>query len=61
MLALDGDQIAGYLLGYRAADPDRLYIGQVGVRPAWRRRGVKQAGSEEVAPTGAQAGAKSAG
>jgi mycothiol synthase len=39
-LAFDGDEIAGYVLTYRDADPARIYIGQVGVRRPWRRRGL---------------------
>lgn len=38
-IALDGDGIAGYLLGYDGT-PGKLYIGQVGTLRAWRRRGV---------------------
>jgi mycothiol synthase len=40
LLAYDGDEIVGYVLSYRDPDPDRIYIGQVGVRQDWRRRGV---------------------
>jgi ribosomal protein S18 acetylase RimI-like enzyme len=40
VLAFDGDQIVGYVLSYGDADPDRIYIGQVGVESRWRRRGV---------------------
>jgi ribosomal protein S18 acetylase RimI-like enzyme len=39
-LAFDGDEIAGYVLSYEDADPARLYIGHVGVRRPWRRRGL---------------------
>jgi ribosomal protein S18 acetylase RimI-like enzyme len=39
-VALDGASIAGYLLCYDDADPGRLYLGQLGVRRSWRRRGV---------------------
>jgi mycothiol synthase len=45
-LVLDGDEIAAYLLGYFwAADADatgvrEAYIGQVGTRRQWRRRGL---------------------
>jgi ribosomal protein S18 acetylase RimI-like enzyme len=39
-LAFDGDDVAGYVLSYRDADPARVYIGQVGVRRLWRRRGL---------------------
>jgi mycothiol synthase len=40
VLAFDGDEIVGYVLSYRDPDPDRIYLGQVGVRRDWRRRGV---------------------
>lgn len=40
LLAYAGDEIAGYLLSYRDTAPDRIYIGQVGVRAPWRRRGL---------------------
>jgi mycothiol synthase len=43
LLAFDGDAIAGYLLAYHDPDPYRLYIGQVGVRKPWRRRGLAAA------------------
>lgn len=43
LLALTGDEVAGYLLSYESSHPDRLYIGQVGTRPAWRRRGLATA------------------
>jgi mycothiol synthase len=39
-LAFDGDELAGYVLCYRDSDPDRLYVGHVGTRRPWRRRGV---------------------
>src|SRR5262249_47008733 len=39
-VAFDGDELAGYVLGYGDASPDRLYIGQVGTRRPWRRRGL---------------------
>jgi mycothiol synthase len=37
-IAFDGDQIAGYVLAYDGADCH--YIGQVGTRRPWRRRGL---------------------
>ncbi len=55
-IALDGDEIAGYVLGYGDADPDRLYIGQVGTRRPWRRRGLAAALLAEVLGAAAQAG-----
>ncbi len=56
LLAFDGDEIAGYLLGYRDADPQRLYIGQVGVRKPWRRRGLAAALLTEALTAAADAG-----
>ena len=38
-IALDGDEIAGYVLAYDSVD-GRMYIGQVGTRRPWRKRGV---------------------
>jgi mycothiol synthase len=40
VLAYDTDAIVGYVLSYADPDPERIYIGQVGVHPSWRRRGV---------------------
>lgn len=46
LLVLDGDEVAAYLLSYFwAADAEvtgvrEAWIGQVGTRPAWRRRGL---------------------
>jgi mycothiol synthase len=39
-IAFDGDEIASYILSYDDADPDRVYVGQVGTRRPWRRRGL---------------------
>ena len=39
-LAFDGDDLVAYVLTYDDADPDRVYIGQVGTRRNWRRRGL---------------------
>ncbi len=47
-LAFDGDELAGYVLSYSDADPKRTYIGQVGVRRPWRRRGLAGALLAEV-------------
>lgn len=38
-IALDGEEIAGYVLAYDSVD-GRVYIGQVGTRRPWRKRGV---------------------
>jgi len=42
-IAYDGDDIAGYVLSYDEAAPERLYIGQVGTRRPWRGRGLASA------------------
>jgi mycothiol synthase len=39
-LAFDSGRVVGYVLSYAEADPARIYIGQVGVRRPWRRRGL---------------------
>jgi len=45
-LAVDGDQVAGYALSYfwaadaAATGVREAFLGQIGVRPAWRRRGL---------------------
>jgi mycothiol synthase len=45
-LALDGDEVAGYLLTYffaaetAATGVREAYVGQLGVRSDWRRRGI---------------------
>jgi mycothiol synthase len=41
-IALDEDQVAAYLLAYDGLD-NGLFIGQVGTRRAWRRRGLATA------------------
>jgi ribosomal protein S18 acetylase RimI-like enzyme len=55
-IAFDGDEIAGYVLGYRDADPTRLYIGQVGARRPWRRRGLAAALLSQVLHSARAAG-----
>jgi mycothiol synthase len=60
LLALDGDEIAGYVLSYRDGDPDRLYVGQVGVRRPWRKRGLAGGLLVEVLRLAAAAGLKTA-
>jgi mycothiol synthase len=42
LVALDGDQVAAYLLAYDGPD-NHLYIGQVGTRQGWRKRGLATA------------------
>lgn len=39
-LAFDGDDLAAYVLSYDDADPGRVYVGHVGTRRPWRRRGM---------------------
>lgn len=55
-LAFDGEELAAYLLGYDDADPDRVYIGQVGTRRPWRRRGLAGALLADVLSAAATAG-----
>jgi len=45
LLAWDGDVLAGFVLATaeRVGDPDLGWIGTLGVRPAWRRRGLGEA------------------
>jgi mycothiol synthase len=42
LVALDGDRVAAFLLAYDGQD-NRLYIGQVGTRRDWRKRGLATA------------------
>jgi mycothiol synthase len=60
-LVLDGDEIAAYVLCYVDADPERMYIGQVGTRRPWRRRGLAGLLLVEVLAAAASAGLRSAG
>lgn len=60
MLAWDRDRIAGYLLTYQDVDPGQVYIGQVGVRAGWRRRGVASALLVRVLAAAGRAGRRSA-
>lgn len=60
VLAIDGDEIAGYVLSYRDPDPKRAYVGQVGVRRPWRRRGVAAALLTETLARAAATGYTSA-
>jgi ribosomal protein S18 acetylase RimI-like enzyme len=55
-IVFDGADIAAYLLSYDDALPDRLYIGQVGTRRAWRRRGLAGALLVEVLAAAGAAG-----
>jgi mycothiol synthase len=56
LVALAGDQIAGYVLANRDAEPGRLYVSHVGVRRPWRRRGLAAAMLSEVLRRAARAG-----
>ena len=60
-VAFDGDAIAGYVLGYADNSPDRVYIGQVGTRRPWRRRGLAGAMLDEVMVAAHADGLKFAG
>ncbi len=60
-VALAGDEVAGYVLSYTDASPDRLYIGQVGTRRAWRRQGLASALLSEVLAAAGAAGLALAG
>lgn len=42
LIAWDGDHIAGYSLS-RPARPETMWVGNLGVRPAYRRRGLGKA------------------
>jgi mycothiol synthase len=44
-LAWDGEEVAGLLLGFleRSGDPGYGWVGTVGVRRRWRRRGIGEA------------------
>jgi mycothiol synthase len=55
-VAFDGDQIAGYVLSYHDAVDGWLYIGQVGTRRPWRRRGLAAALLAEVLGEAGKAG-----
>jgi ribosomal protein S18 acetylase RimI-like enzyme len=55
-IAFDGDEIAGYVLAYDDADPDRAYVGQVGTRRPWRRRGLAGGLLADVLGAAARAG-----
>lgn len=55
-MAIDGDQIAGYVLTYASPEPGRGYVGQVGVRRPWRRRGLAAAMLADVLGAACAAG-----
>lgn len=56
VVAMAGSDIAGYTLCYDDAIADQIYIGQVGVRRAWRRRGLAAAMLTHVLRLAAEAG-----
>lgn len=55
-IAFDGEEIAGYILSYDDADEDRAYVGQVGTRRPWRRRGLARGLLADVLGAAAAAG-----
>jgi len=59
-LVFDGDELAGYLLAYDDPGPERCYIGQVGTRKPWRRRGLAGAMLAQVLAAAGAAGRSSA-
>jgi mycothiol synthase len=59
-LALVGAQVAGFVLSYQDSAEDRIYIGQVGVRRPWRRRGVATILLTEVLAAAERAGFRGA-
>lgn len=56
VVAYADDQIAGYVLSYRDAEPGTVYVGHVGVRRPWRRRGLAAAMLSDVLGRAARAG-----
>jgi len=60
VVATAGAEIAGYTLAYNDLVADRVYIGQVGVRRPWRRRGLAAAMLARVLRLAADAGRKTA-
>jgi ribosomal protein S18 acetylase RimI-like enzyme len=55
-VAFDGDEIAGYVLAYGDAVPGWCYLGQVGTRRPWRRRGLAGALLADVLGAAGRAG-----
>jgi mycothiol synthase len=56
VVAMAGPEIAGCVLCYDDAIPEQIYIGQVGVRRPWRRRGLAAAMLTRVLRLAADAG-----
>ena len=60
VVAMADTEIAGYTLAYDDAIADQVYVGQVGVRRPWRRRGLAAAMLARVLRLAADAGRKTA-
>jgi mycothiol synthase len=58
LLAFSDRALAGYLLTYRHADPSRAYVGELGVRAPWRRRGLASSLLATALDAAAKAGRK---
>ncbi len=58
-IAFDGDEIAAYVLAYDGVEGS-VYIGQVGTRRPWRRRGLAGALLSDSVRTAATTGTRSA-
>jgi mycothiol synthase len=61
LVARDGDEVAGYVLCYTDLDPKKVYIGHVGVRTPWRRRGLAGALLAQAMRTARRLGYRTAG
>jgi mycothiol synthase len=57
-LAFEGGELIGYVLTYRHPEPDRVYVGHVGVRRPWRKRGLAGAMLADVLAAAGRAGYK---
>lgn len=55
-VALDGDELIGYVLCYEEAGPEMFRVHVMGVRQPWRRRGVATALLVEMLNAGREAG-----
>lgn len=56
VLVFDGDELAGYIVPHRGVDPGTVYIGHLGVRKPWRRRGLATCMLKTLLATAAGAG-----
>lgn len=61
LLARDAGGLAGYVLAYHGIDPERLILGQCGVRRNWRRRGLARSLVRQVLARAFGAGKRFAG